>query len=185
MKKRIVGIFLTIALACVGIMTSYAAKNIDEKVSISDEENVIKINIDDKNNPYLVDEGYISDIEIVPYGSNRPTKEWYLYDNQYTWSAAINGNTLYSSYYFTGHNGRFCLYAYKPSYSNVSSYSITIYKRKGTNSTSTYVQSYTVPTNKDLEFRSERKISENDQFYFKISGGRKANFAANGYVDAY
>lgn len=26
---------------------------------------------------------------------------------------------------------------------------------------------------------------ESDQFYFRISGGRKANFAANGFVDTY
>ena len=32
---------------------------------ISDNEDVIKIYFDDKNNPYLLDYGYVSDSEIV------------------------------------------------------------------------------------------------------------------------
>ena len=36
-----------------------------EEAVISDNEDVIKINLDDKNNPYLLDYGYVSDSEIV------------------------------------------------------------------------------------------------------------------------
>ena len=185
MQKRICGLLLAVVLVFSNLFSSFASQNHGVAEQGSDTKNVTSINIDDPNSPYLVDSGYLPNGGIVLFGSSRPRSEWNLYDNQYSWSADIKGNSLYSNYYFTGHGGRFLLYAYQPFSSNVNSYTITIYKRKTTSGSSTSVRTFRVPTNRDVELYSEHQISGNDQFYFKISGGRNAQFGVNGYVDTY
>lgn len=185
MKKKFLGLLLIMVFAIMSILPAYANQAETNDLEASADEEVIHINLDDTDCPYLIDEEYISEDDMIPVDSNRPTSEWNLDGNQYSWSADINGNTLYSNYYFTGHGGRFRLYAYKPSYSNVKSYTIRVYKRKSTSGSSTSVRTYRIPTSRDADFYSTKNLSGSDQFYFRISGGRRANFAANGFVDTY
>lgn len=119
-----------------------------------------------------------------PISSAIPTSQWTLDNNNYHFSAYINGYKLYSNYYFyTKTAGRFHFFANEYDGYSSNGYSVGVVNR----SNGATIRKYVAKSETGFSmYHTDYSTNMGNYFYFFIDGsGTGAEVSLDGYMNTY
>lgn len=175
--KKVVVMFLVIALSAMISLATFAADEINAQVNT---DNVTVINIFDPNDPHLV---AIVDLstEASTRTTSRPTSHYDLASQgQYQYSAYSNNNVMWSKYVFDTSNGKLRVYG---TANSTKDYRVIFHN---SDNGKDYYYSPTSTTGFDRYDYQIAKDFSPSSFYFGIDTTiSKSAVSIDGFVDTY